>query len=130
MTTIQLLIVCLTTLVTISTIAAAAVFTTTRRGRQSPAQPGLAPTRIGHRVTVHTKQPDDQTIFGVVTGDYLDRLVLEDAELVTAGGAHPLPGRQDIATRNISWIDTHALVAPAEQTTAPSPVRASPIRAD
>lgn len=69
------------------------------------------PSRIGHRVTVHTKQPDDQTIFGVVVGDYADRIALEDAEYVLRSGNKPLPGRQDIATTDIAWIDVHAHIA-------------------
>ena len=78
----------------------------------------LGPTRIGHRVTVHTKQPDDQTLFGVVVGDYTDRLALDDAEYVLRGQpAQALPGRQDIAKADISWIDVHAHVAtPADVT--------------
>lgn len=72
------------------------------------------PSRVGHRVTVHTKQPDDQTIFGVVVGDYTDRIALEDAEYVVARGDNQvLPGRQDIATSDIAWIDVHAHVAAA-----------------
>lgn len=68
------------------------------------------PSRIGHRLTVHTKQPDDQTFFGVLTAEYSDRLSLEDAELVTGAGKHPLPGRQDIEKRDVSWIDVHGQV--------------------
>lgn len=84
----------------------AAAATLEQRGRER------GPSRVGHRVTVHTKQPDDQTLFGVVVGDYLDRIALEDAEYVLAGGANkPLPGRQDIATDDIAWIDVHAHVA-------------------
>lgn len=68
------------------------------------------PTRLGHRVTVHTKQPDDQTLFGVVVGDYSDRITLDDAEYVTAAGARALPGRQDIDRSDIAWIDVHGHV--------------------
>jgi type II secretory pathway pseudopilin PulG len=71
------------------------------------------PARVGHRVTVHTKQPDDQTLYGLVVGDYADRLALEDAEYVTRDGGRPLPGRQDIARADIAWIDVHAHVTPA-----------------
>lgn len=78
------------------------------------------PSRVGHRVTVHTKQPDDQTIFGVVVGDYMDRIALEDAEYVVARGPNqPLPGRQDIDTATIAWIDVHAPV-----TTSPAALEA------
>lgn len=72
------------------------------------------PSRLGQRVTVHTKAPDDRTFFGVVTGDYTDRLVLEDAEIIATTGGHPLPGRQDIARSEISWIDLHGHVAALE----------------
>jgi hypothetical protein len=61
-------------------------------------------------VTVHTKQPDDQALFGVVTGDYTDRVVLEDAEYLLPGGRQPLPGRQDIDRDTIAWIDLHGPV--------------------
>jgi len=72
------------------------------------------PSRVGHRVTVHTKRPDDQTIFGVIVGDYLDRVALEDAEYVVASGVNQsLPGRQDIASADIAWIDVHAHVSAA-----------------
>jgi hypothetical protein len=73
------------------------------RRRQEPQ----APPRVNHRVTVHTKKPDDQTIFGVIVGDYTDRLCLEHAEYVTPQGGQPIAGRQDIATRDIAWIDVH-----------------------
>ena len=69
-----------------------------------------APSRVGERVTVNTKKPDDQTIAGVVVGDYSDRLMLDDAEYVTAAGPRSLPGRQDIATTDIAWVATHGKV--------------------
>lgn len=84
------------------TVATAAI-------ERSAARPGLS--RLGHRVTVHTKQPDDQTIFGVVVGDYTDRIVLEDAEYVTQAGGKPMPGRPHVDTRDIAWIDDHGQVA-------------------
>jgi hypothetical protein len=74
-------------------------------------RPAVGPSRLGRRVTVHTKPPADQTLYGLVTGDYADRLVLEDAEFVTAQGGQPLPGRQDIDRADIAWVDVHAHVA-------------------
>lgn len=68
------------------------------------------PSRVGHRVTLHTKQPDDQTIFGVVAAEYTDRIVLQDAEYVTPSGATPLPGRPQVATADIAWVDDHGNV--------------------
>jgi hypothetical protein len=76
------------------------------------------PSRVGHRVTVSTRMPDDQTLFGVVVGDYTDRICLDDAEYVIAGAPNqPLPGRQDIAADNIAFVAVHGHVAtgvPAE----------------
>ncbi|MEA2255566.1 MAG: hypothetical protein QOG35_1611 [Solirubrobacteraceae bacterium] len=69
------------------------------------------PSRVGHRVTIHTKLPDDQTVFGVVVGDYADRLSLEDSEYVSPHGPVAMSGRQDIATRDIAWVDVHGHVA-------------------
>lgn len=78
------------------------------------------PSRLGMRVTVHTKQPDDQAIHGVVTGDYTDRLTLEGAEYLHEGGRTPLPGRQDINVGDIAWIDTMGHVAPVPDTAPPA----------
>lgn len=104
MTTAQLIIACATVLL-LALIAAGTLL-----GAPGSQDAG-APPRVGHRVTVHTKSPDDQTIFGVLVADYTDRLSLEHAELVSATGRGALPGRQDIATADVSWIDVHALVA-------------------
>lgn len=130
MTTFQLLIICATTIGLASLAAAVIVFRVFALGAAVKADPHAPPPRVGHRVTVHMKKPDDQTIFGVLTGDYTDRVVLEDAEYVTATGAVPIPGRQDIDTCDIAWIDVHALVtipdrapadAPKPQPTKPRP---------
>jgi uncharacterized protein YlxW (UPF0749 family) len=74
------------------------------------------PSRVGMRVTIHTKQPDDQSLHGVVMGDYTDRICLEDASYLIPGGMRPLPGRQDIDRRDIAWIDVHGHVAPVPAT--------------
>jgi hypothetical protein len=94
-------------------LAAAVQALTAAAAELRAAAPDLAPARVGHRVTVHTKKPDDSTLFGVVTGDYTDRLVLEDAEYVTAHGPQPLPGRQDVEKHDIAWLDVHGRVADA-----------------
>lgn len=91
--------------------AAVEALTRTAHGLEAAA-PRRGPGRVGQRVTVHTKQPDDQTLYGVVVGDYTDRLCLDDANYVTSDGTNPpLPGRQEIATRDIAWIDVHGQVA-------------------
>jgi len=116
-TTTQLIIVCATVL------ALAALALSGSASRAQGAGVDTAPPRTGNRVTVHTKKPDDQTLFGVLVGDYADRLVLEDAEYVTPAGGEPIPGVQHVATRDIAWIDVHALVA------APDPAGPSPLSA-
>lgn len=121
MTTGQLLIVCLTTLLLTAAAAAGTVLAARQRAitRLAIARvdaaarirtpTASAPSRVGERVTVHTK--DERTIFGVIAGDYPDRIVLDHAEYVTNQGATPLPHRQPhIATRDIAWIDVLANV--------------------
>ena len=78
-----------------------------------------APGRIGQRVTVHTKQPDDHTIHGVIRAEYADRIVLEHAEYVTGSGPRPLPGVVHVEKREVAWIDSHGDV------TAPNPAEAN-----
>jgi hypothetical protein len=73
-----------------------------------------APPAVGYRVTVHTKQPDDQTLFGLLAADYSDVLVLEDAQYVTPQGGRQLIGAQRIRWADVSWIDVHAHVATAD----------------
>lgn len=90
-------------------LAAAVEQLATATGALERAARERGPSRVGHRVTVHT---GEHTLFGVVVGDYTDRVALEDAEYVVAQGRNqPLPGRQDIATADIAWIDVHAHVA-------------------
>lgn len=103
----------------VGALAAAVEALTAAAARLEHAAGERAPSRVGQRVTVHTKRGDDRTFFGVVVGDYTDRLVLEDADLVHNGGTTPLPGRQDINRVDIAWIDAHGDVtipaAPAER---------------
>jgi hypothetical protein len=117
MTTFQLFLLCVTGFYVVREVARASV-----QRASGAAEKAAPPPRVGHRVTVHTKQPDDQTIFGVLVGDYPDRISLEHAEYVTPTGGKPIAGRQDIATRDIAWIDVHALVTGGEVATlAPAP---------
>lgn len=94
----------------VAELAAAVEALTAAAGALERTAGQAGPPRLGQRVTVHTKKPDDQTLFGVVVGDYTDRLALEDAEYVTAAGGQPLPGRQEIATQDIAWVDVHGAV--------------------
>lgn len=111
MTTSQLAIVCIFALLAVLAVCAAIVAVAWLKPQPETPSQASAPRRVGHRVTVHTKQPDDKTLFGVIAADYDDQLVLEHAELVTPLGTNPLPGRQHIPSRDISWIDVHALVS-------------------
>lgn len=114
MTTLHLLIVCVAALWALR-ICAFSFVASALGSRPAPEAP---PPRVGHRVTVHTKKPDDQTIYGVLVADYPDRLVLEHAEYVTSTGARAMPGTQHVATRDIAWIDVHQLVAATSQNEA------------
>ena|SRR5665213_1190157 len=70
-----------------------------------------APTRAGHRVTVHTLRPDDQTIHGVIVAEYTDRLILEGAEYITPTGGTPIPGATVAVQKPVSWIEDYGDVA-------------------
>jgi hypothetical protein len=62
----------------------------------------------GHRVTIHTQRPDDQTLHGLLVLERPDRLVLADAVYVTEQGEHPIPGgRAVIYKRTVSWLQDH-----------------------
>jgi hypothetical protein len=62
----------------------------------------------GHRVTVHTRQPDDQTLHGVLVRETADRLVLADAAYVTPHGKDPIPGETAVVFKsNVSWLQEH-----------------------
>ena len=144
MPTIQLLILCATVLAIAWTVArafqgaletrvvvaredAARARARDAEARRASAAQGAAsapPARVGSRVTVHTKKPDDQTIFGVLVGDYADRIVLEDASYVTPHGPAPMPGTQHVATRDVAWIDVHALVTLPDHAPVAAPVPA------
>lgn len=79
-----------------------------REDAAATATAAAARTRswVGHRVTVHTKQPDDHTLHGLLTSDDTDWLVLDDAEYVTSNGPSSLPGRRArIPREDIAWID-------------------------
>jgi hypothetical protein len=121
MNTIHLLLVCGTT-IALAAIAASAVLAARLLPRGGSDAP---PARVGHRVTVHTKKPDDQTLHGVVVGDYADRLSLANASYVTPERAVPIDAqRHDIDKRDIAWIDVYALVA--DETTSRQPEAAGP----
>lgn len=65
------------------------------------------PARAGRRVTVHTTQPDDQTLHGVLVRDYRDRLELVSASLVTAQGETDIPGTVHVPLDRVSWLQDH-----------------------
>ena len=50
------------------------------------------PSLVGRTLVINTRKPDDQTIRGVVHGQYPDRWTLRDATLVTPLGEQPVPG--------------------------------------
>ncbi len=61
------------------------------------------PTLVGRTVVIHTRRPDDQSIRGVLHGQYADRWTLRDAYVVTAVGENAAGGLQHIPVANIAW---------------------------
>jgi hypothetical protein len=64
--------------------------------------PAPGPSLVGKTVVVNTRQPDDQTIRGVVYGHYADRITLRDAVYVTGVGEQAAPGLEHIPVGNVS----------------------------
>lgn len=96
MTTLQLAIVCLTALAITATICAS----------RGPAARSRAAR--GSRVTINTLRPDDQTLTGIIDGEWPDRVRLVDAHVVTPSGAQPVPGGVvSIPKANEAWRQEH-----------------------
>lgn len=97
MSTLQLLIICLTVLCVVVVLAPEH-----RRARGSFATPGS-------RVSVHTRLPDDRTITGLLADQHPDRLELVDASYVTEQGSTPIPGGTVVVpASSVSWLQHHA----------------------
>jgi len=59
----------------------------------------------GRTVVVHTRQPDDRSIRGVMVVDARDGLVLEDARYLQAGGQNiDLEGRVHVPAEAVAFI--------------------------
>lgn len=63
-----------------------------------------APKISGRTVVINTRRPDDQTIRGVIHGQYADRWTLRDAILITPIGEQPMQGLQHIPVANIAFV--------------------------
>jgi hypothetical protein len=100
MTTGQLTIVCIAGLIGLIVLVVGASVVV---GADRKAQ-----IAHGSLVTVHTNKPDDQTLHGVLIGDYADRLVLEGAKYVTSAGEQPIPGAVVVPKSSVSWLQQHA----------------------
>lgn len=96
MTTLQLLIVCAAGV----TALALLVGTVAAHGPRNAIGRGVP-------VTVHTRQPDDQTIHGVLVAEHDDRLLLEASRYVTTAGDQPIPDTVVVLKSNVSWIQQH-----------------------
>lgn len=95
MTTLQLAMVCLTVFGTVAVLRSPTLRT--------------RPAAHGHRVTINTRRPDDQTLTGIVDGEWADRVRLVDAHVVTATGTQPVPGGiVSIPKTNEAWRQEHA----------------------
>lgn len=95
MTTLQLLIVCVAGIIALALIAGTA------------AGAGRNTIKRGQPVTVHTKQPDDQTLHGVLMDEHSDRLVLQAARYVTSAGDQPIPDTVVVLKANVAWLQLH-----------------------
>ncbi len=62
------------------------------------------PVLTGRTLVVHTRRPDDQTLRGVLHGQYADRLTLRDAVYVHPSGEQPAGGLVHVPLANVSWV--------------------------
>lgn len=62
-----------------------------------------APPIVGRTVVVHTRNPDDKTIRGVLHAQHSDRWTLRDAVMVTPLGENALGGLQHVPVANIAF---------------------------
>ena len=65
-------------------------------------------------VVVHTRRPDDQSIRGVLLGDYADRVVLRDAIYLYASGEQAAAGLVHIPRATISTMQELPADAPGQ----------------
>ena len=85
-----------------------------------------APALAGKSVVVHTKRPDDQSIRGILVGQYADRWILQDAVYLHREGSVAAEGVVHVPVLSISSVqelappveDTGAVLAPAEEINA------------
>lgn len=64
---------------------------------------GARPLR-GRRVVVHTRQPDDRSLRGVIVHDGRDGLILEAAEYLRGDGGVGLDGRVHVPAEAVSFV--------------------------
>lgn len=63
------------------------------------------PLLVGKTVVVHTRKPDDQSVQGVVVGDYPDKVVLRDAVYFrSGGGVQEAGGAIEVLRHHISTV--------------------------
>jgi hypothetical protein len=65
---------------------------------------GAGPLLVGRTVVVNTRRPDDQTIRGVLHGQYADRWTLRDAAYVDGGSEHPVRELVHVPVTNIAFV--------------------------
>lgn len=66
----------------------------------------VGPSLASRTVLINTRRPDDQTIRGVVHGQYADRWTLREAVIVvTQNVESPVPGGVvHVPVANIAWV--------------------------
>jgi hypothetical protein len=64
----------------------------------------VGPPLVGRTVVVNTRKPDDQTIRGVLHGQYADRWTLRNAVYVTGVGETPAAQLVHVPVANIAFV--------------------------
>lgn len=71
--------------------------------QNAPARtPG--PSLVGRTVVVHTRQPDDQSVRGVLVGQHADRLVLREAVYLHGESSVEAAGLVHLPTMVVSTV--------------------------
>lgn len=72
-----------------------------------------APALVGHRVTINTKH--GEVFHGIIDSEWVDRVRLTDAHMVTPTGKRPVPGGVvSLARADEAFRQEHGQVEPVE----------------
>lgn len=88
--------------IAIAVLAALAIAGLVALALRSQLAPG--PRLTGRTVTVNTRKPDDQSIRGILVGQFADRVSLTDAIYLHPSGDERVPGVVHVPVANIAFI--------------------------